>query len=135
MSLNDRNLGVASGVDMHDGIANPTESSNNPNPMDTNYVTDPTSKRRGAGAGHHFTGDRQAARAFRETAGVIEGRPGIIESTNIDPLNEHSNDNDGWANATRNPGTASPGVGGKGQSTTDSAKQAMGNVKEVVFGK
>ncbi|KAF9053607.1 hypothetical protein BDZ89DRAFT_1056191 [Hymenopellis radicata] len=125
---------------MHEGLANPTESSSNPNPMDTNYVKDPASKRRGSAGHHHHHhhkdhDEREAARAYRETAGVIEGRPGIIESTNIDPLNEHSNDNDGWANVTRNTGTASPGLGGKAQSAADSAKQAMGTVKEVVYGK
>ena len=46
---------------------------------------------RGAGAGDNFDGDKQAARTFKETAGVVEGRPGIIETTNIDPLNENSN--------------------------------------------
>ena len=45
----------------------------------------------GAGAGPGFDGHEQAARNFSQTAGVVEGRPGIIESTNIDPLNENSN--------------------------------------------
>ena len=39
----------------------------------------------------NFDGDKQAARTFKQTAGVIEGRPGILETTNIDPLNENSN--------------------------------------------
>ena len=58
----------------------------------TRQVTDPTSETRGAGAGANFTGDADAARNFKQTAGVVEGRPGIIESTHIDPLSEHSND-------------------------------------------
>ena len=54
-------------------------------------MTDPTSETRGAGAGSNFSGDKDAARNFSQTAGVVEGRPGIIESANIDPLNENSN--------------------------------------------
>jgi hypothetical protein len=53
---------------------------------------DPTNSEMGAGAGSNFQGDRDAARNFRDTSGVVEGRPGIIESSNIDPLNERSND-------------------------------------------
>lgn len=54
-------------------------------------VTDPTTDSFGAGVGSNFTGHEDAARNFRKTAGVVEGRPGIVESTNIDPLNENSN--------------------------------------------
>ena len=56
-------------------------------------VTDPTDETLGAGAAgnFNFTGHKEAARNFSQTAGVVEGRPGIIESTNIDPLNENSN--------------------------------------------
>lgn len=54
-------------------------------------VTDPTTDDMGAGAGSNFRGGEDAQRNFKQTAGVIEGRPGIIESTNIDPLNEDSN--------------------------------------------
>ena len=65
-----------------------------------NQVPDPTTETRGAGAGENFAGGRDAARALgqlqtdKKTAGsgVVEGRPGIIESTHIDPLDEHSND-------------------------------------------
>ena len=55
-------------------------------------VEDPTTDQLGAGAGAHFTGARDAARNFSQSAGVCEGRPGIIESSNIDPLNENSNE-------------------------------------------
>ncbi|PBK96786.1 hypothetical protein ARMGADRAFT_1076928 [Armillaria gallica] len=92
MSLNDTSLG-AMGADIHPGVANPTASSNNANPMDTNFVSDPTSKAHGAGAGAHFKGDRQAAQAMKQAAGVIEARPGIIESTHIAPLNDDPNRN------------------------------------------
>jgi hypothetical protein len=94
------------GVDTYPGVANPTSSSNNSNPMTSNFVSDPTTSDRGAGAGPDFDGDQQATRNFKQTAGVAEGRPGIIESTNIDPLNENSNKDDGWANATKQPGHA-----------------------------
>ena len=59
--------------------------------MPTVQVTDPTDETLGAGAAGNFTGHKEAARNFSQAAGVVEGRPGIIESTNIDPLNENSN--------------------------------------------
>ena len=59
--------------------------------MRNNFVDDPTTASRGAGAGPNFDGDRQAQRNFSQTAGVVEGRPGIIESTHIDPLSETAN--------------------------------------------
>lgn len=59
--------------------------------IDSFQVTDPTSANRGAGAGPNFDGHLQAARGFKETAGVVEGRPGVIETANIDPLNQNSN--------------------------------------------
>ena len=55
-------------------------------------MTDPTTGSFGAGAPGNFTGHHDAQRNFKETAGIIEGRPGIIESTNIDPLSENSNE-------------------------------------------
>lgn len=54
-------------------------------------VQDPTTEDLGAGAGANFDGAAQAQRTFKETAGVVEGRPGVIESSNIDPLNQNSN--------------------------------------------
>lgn len=62
-----------------------------PYSLSASQVTDPTSEDFGAGAGPNFQGHQQAARNFKETAGVVEGRPGIIETANIDPLNENSN--------------------------------------------
>jgi hypothetical protein len=61
-------------------------------PLHSFQADDPTNSEMGAGAGSNFQGDRDAARNFRDTSGVVEGRPGIIESSNIDPLNERSND-------------------------------------------
>ncbi|KAL0946976.1 hypothetical protein HGRIS_013126 [Hohenbuehelia grisea] len=106
MSLNDKDTTLAGNrsADIYPGVANPTISSMNNDPKAANFVTDPTTEVLGAGAGPNFDGDRQATRMFSQTSGVVEGRPGIIESTNIDPLNENSNKDDGWANATTNPG-------------------------------
>ncbi|KAJ7285922.1 hypothetical protein C8J57DRAFT_1431568 [Mycena rebaudengoi] len=105
MATNDKNIpgAGAMGVGVYPGVANPTSSSMPTNPMDTNFVTDPTTEERGAGAGPNFEGDKQAKRLFKETAGVIEGEPGIIESTNVHPLREDSNKDDGWAHATNPP--------------------------------
>ncbi|PIL30533.1 hypothetical protein GSI_07233 [Ganoderma sinense ZZ0214-1] len=65
-------------------------------------VPDPTTEIRGAGAGENFAGGRDAARAMgklqsdEKTVGLgvvnVEGRPGIMESTHIGLLDEHSND-------------------------------------------
>jgi len=44
-------------------------------------------------------------------AGVIEAHPGIIESTNIHPLNRDSNKEDGWAG---HPNTTHPDGGQAG---------------------
>ena len=53
-------------------------------------VEDPTTEEFGAGAGPNFQGHIQARKNFSKTAGVIEGRPGIIESTHIEPLKENT---------------------------------------------
>ncbi|KAJ6547483.1 hypothetical protein B0H19DRAFT_1075325 [Mycena capillaripes] len=106
MALNDKNLPIgAQGVGVYPGVANPTSSSMPTNPMETNFVTDPTTSERGAGAGPNFEGDKNAKRLFKQTAGVIEAEPGIIESTNVHPLRPDSNDDDGWAHATVKPGS------------------------------
>ncbi|KAF9793320.1 hypothetical protein BJ322DRAFT_996030 [Thelephora terrestris] len=90
MSLNDTNLGVAKGVDVYDGIANPTSHSNNSNPLATNLVEDPTTEEKAAGAGPNFQGHIQASNNFKNTAGVVEERPGVIESTHIEPLRDNA---------------------------------------------
>ncbi|KAI0691194.1 hypothetical protein BC835DRAFT_1417309 [Cytidiella melzeri] len=117
MNDKDNTLIGARGVDVHPGVANPTISSTHADPLAANFVTDPTSEETGAGVGSNFDGARQAQRNFNQSAGVVEGRPGIIETTNIDPLNENSNKDDGWAN-TRPSGT---GAGSTASSTADTA--------------
>ncbi|KAI0059088.1 hypothetical protein BV25DRAFT_1809609 [Artomyces pyxidatus] len=131
MSLNDRELGVGKGVDVHPGVANPTASNTHSDPLSSNFVTDPTASDFGAGAGPNFQGHKQAARTLKETSGVVEGRPGIIESTNIDPLNENSNKDDGWANATRTPGSDSSGgvLSGAAGAAYGAANAAAGAAK------
>ncbi|KZT11614.1 uncharacterized protein LAESUDRAFT_741047 [Laetiporus sulphureus 93-53] len=98
MALNDKDmaLGGNKGIDLYPGVANPTASSTHSDPLASNFVSNAT----GAGEGPGFSGGREARRNFSKTAGVVEGRPGIIESANIDPLNENSNKDDGWANAS-----------------------------------
>jgi len=53
-----------------------------------NFVDNPASDEKGAGASKKFTGHRMAKKAMMAEAGVIESQPGIIESTNIAPLNK-----------------------------------------------
>jgi hypothetical protein len=107
MSLNDREMlgSSAKGANVYPGIANPIPSGTT-NPISTNFVNNPTTSTRGAGAGPNFRGDKEAKRTLNQGAGVCEHHPGIIESTNIDPLNEDSNKDDGWANATKPPSGA-----------------------------
>jgi len=116
MSINDKSpmIGANQGTDVYPGLQNPTARNVQSNPLKSNFVDDPTSDEMGAGASNTFRGGQDARKALRSGAGVVEARPGIIDSADIDPLNEHSNDRDGWANAS-SPATG-PG------STTDNAK-------------
>jgi len=98
MSLNDRDLGVAKGTNVYGGSANPTSHSKHT----TNFIEDPATEELGAAAGPNF----QARKDFRDTAGVVEGRPGIIESTHIDPLRENTSQRDQWEDV----GVTSPGA-------------------------
>lgn len=49
-------------------------------------VTDPTSEDVGAGVGPTFQGGKDAERALKPGAGVVEAKPGIIADSNIAPL-------------------------------------------------
>ncbi|KAI8999021.1 hypothetical protein BD414DRAFT_476748 [Trametes punicea] len=132
MSLNDKDVTLSAnkGADIHPGIANPTASSNHADPLSANFVDDPTSEARGAGAGEGFSGHLEAKRNFSKSAGVVEGRPGIIETTNIDPLNENSNKDDGWANA----GSGTSGSSGVGGSLGGVAQTAYNTASSVASG-
>ncbi|KZV70650.1 hypothetical protein PENSPDRAFT_664963 [Peniophora sp. CONT] len=133
MSVNDRELGGNKGVDTYPGVANPTIHNGVNDPMALNFVNDPTTEDTGAGAGPNFEGHKQAQRNFAQTSGVVEGKPGIIESANIDPLNENSNKDDGWANATREPG-ASSGVTGASSGVAESATGYASQAASVATG-
>ncbi|KAI0648273.1 hypothetical protein C8Q79DRAFT_564826 [Trametes meyenii] len=145
MSLNDKDvtLGANTGADLYPGVANPTASSTHADPLAANFVTDPTTEALGAGARNDFMGHKEAQRNFSQSAGVVEGRPGIIEATNIDPLNENSNKDDGWANA-RMSRTSSSGVGSSlgsaaqttynaGVSVASGAASAASNVAQSAY--
>ncbi|TFK42634.1 hypothetical protein BDQ12DRAFT_719491 [Crucibulum laeve] len=152
MSLNDTTLIAESarGADIHPGVANPTSVSGGTDPAGANFMKDPTTSEIGAGVDSNFDGHNQARRTFNQTAGVVEGRPGIIESSNIDPLNENSNKDDGWANATSRPTGTAAGAAGPGMVSnakamaTGAVNMAYGTLmgdeeakkagKEAVFG-
>ncbi|KAI5899689.1 uncharacterized protein SCHCODRAFT_02605840 [Schizophyllum commune H4-8] len=133
MSVNDKQLNQGFGADVYPGSANPTSSSNHANPMRNNFVDDPTTASRGAGAGPNFDGDRQAQRNFSQTAGVVEGRPGIIESSHIDPLSETANKDDGWANATQTPRTQA-GIAGTAKNIATSAATVASGTAQAAYG-
>ncbi|CAL1703660.1 unnamed protein product [Somion occarium] len=129
---NDNTLVGARGVDVHPGVANPTISSTHADPLAANFVTDPTTDVRGAGAASNFTGHKEAQRNFSKTAGVVEGRPGVIETSNIDPLNENSNEDDGWANARTE--TAGSGAGSTASGAFNAATSTASSVAGVAAG-
>lgn len=92
---------------VYPGVANPNPS----NAIDSTARDNPdfaaaqdTGRFRPGGAGTEFREQLSAQRVYNESPGVIEHHPGIIESSNIDPLNENSNKDDGWANSTSGPG-------------------------------
>jgi hypothetical protein len=94
MSINDKDLNIrgAQSQDAWPGLANPSKhNSLATDPLKTNFVEDPTTEDTGAGAEDNFVGHRMAKKALQPQAGVIEARPGIIETTDIDPLNHDSN--------------------------------------------
>jgi len=125
MSFNAHGFGGTSGAPgAYTSTTDPINSSTRRDPFQTSFAADPTTTRLGVNDGDRFTGQRQAARKHDETSGVIEARPGIIETSNIDPLNENSNKDDGWANATRQPGggaSASSGLSGLAHGALDKA--------------
>jgi len=117
MALNDRDpiLRGAKAADAHPGVANPTSFGGEGNPIAANFVDDPTTEDKGAGAGANFQGGAQAARSLRQTSGIKESSgSGIIETTHIDPLND---------NATQTPGSGNRGTG-VGQKAYDAANTA-----------
>lgn len=92
MALNERNIGTNKTTGAYPGIANPTPHSAS---LSTK-ATDPTAKEIGAGTGSQSVGrrddakhaQREAMHTRRASAGVVEGHPGIIESSHIEPLDD-----------------------------------------------
>jgi len=133
MSLNDLEISnqTAKSTATYAGVANPTKSGAT-DPISSNFVNDPTTPTLGAGAPHDFDGHKHAARQLRTQAGVIEARPGIIESTNIDPLNENSNKDDGWANVK--PTSSVSRAADSGKSYAASAADVITGATKLAYG-
>jgi len=110
--FNDKSMKPGVSNDVWPGSANPTTRNAGGDTRAANFIDDPTTGERGAGAPSNFTGDRAAKKAMLAQAGVIESQPGIIETTNIDPLNQDSNKDDGWAghSNTKRPDKSQAGV-------------------------
>ncbi|KAJ3509214.1 hypothetical protein NMY22_g16365 [Coprinellus aureogranulatus] len=112
---------------VHPGIANPTASNNIDgfSRVNPNFGDSPNTRKFGAGSGPEFLGQKVPT----ERPGMNEYDSGMLDSTNIDPLNENSNRgnpantgrangadfgiDDGWANATTKPGAGGPSATGK----------------------
>ncbi|KAI6028825.1 hypothetical protein F5J12DRAFT_396887 [Pisolithus orientalis] len=84
MALNERDNGASKAASIYPG------STSNPK------VPEPTFGEKGTGTGAHLKGhrddikhaQRDAMHTRRASAGVVEGYPGIIESSHIEPLDE-----------------------------------------------
>lgn len=119
------------------GIANMVDSNtidgmHNTNP---NFANAPNSSSFGAGSGPDFQFQEPESNAQRGRIGrapIAERPSGILESTNIDPLNENSNKDDGWANVKGGPeGGHTDAKVQEGQQTSFAAgvlKLAMGKI-------
>jgi len=129
--LNDQKLGIAKGVDVYPTVANPTSHNSNSNPVGNNF-TDELGE--GAGRGWKQGRHRHAARNFGKTAGVIEARPGIIETCHIDPLNESSLYEDEWKNPSSCGSAAPTTPGAGGAAILDSAAVVVGGSVRMAYG-
>ncbi|KAL0579946.1 hypothetical protein V5O48_002030 [Marasmius crinis-equi] len=89
-------------------------------------INNPTNEQDLGVGQEHIPGTNTQAATEKQQAGVVEARPGIIESSNIDPLNENSNKDDGWANAKSTTG---------GESLTSKAADMANKAYEAVTGK
>jgi len=132
MSLNDKDITLkpAASNDVWPGSANPTSQNMGGDTKAANFMNDPTTEDTGAGAPADFEGHKMAKKAIYAEAGVVEARPGIIDSTNIDPLNENSNKDDGWANATDPPGTSAA----KSSTTTNTTGSIVDSATSMATG-
>ncbi|KAL0579945.1 hypothetical protein V5O48_002029 [Marasmius crinis-equi] len=96
-----------------------------------NPVAEPNE--RDIGEAIHYGTNKQAL--DKQQAGVVEARPGIIESANIDPLNENSNKDDGWANAKSTTTSSSSGGESLTSKATNMASDMANKAYETVVGK
>ncbi|KAH6918636.1 hypothetical protein BKA70DRAFT_1247776 [Coprinopsis sp. MPI-PUGE-AT-0042] len=132
--MNDKEMNNST---VYPGVANPTKANDltQIDPAANNFMRDPTTPSLGAGADpDRFEGHLQAKRTLEQAGGgVIEARPGIVESANIDPLNENSNKDDGWANTTARPNVSGPSAG-SGQGMAASASHVAWGAANTAAG-
>ena len=79
-------------------------------------------------------GDRDARRAMRRYSGVVEGHPGIIESTHIEPLDEDYKEDGKWSLYGMNPVNEcrDDAEGGRGRTMEQSMPVQAQSLKERV---
>ncbi|KAI6131862.1 hypothetical protein EV401DRAFT_320552 [Pisolithus croceorrhizus] len=110
MALNEHNIGTNRTAGAYPGIANPTPHSASFNPMATDRPTEETGPGTGSQLGSHRDdakhAQREAMHTRRASAGVVEGHPGIIESSHIEPLDEEYKE--GEAGRGRTMGRSTP---------------------------
>lgn len=86
MAFNERNISGNMGA--YPDVGNPAAHSS---------AVDPSKTSASATQERSARGDRDARRAMRRYSGVVEGHPGIIESTHIEPLDEDYKEDGKWS--------------------------------------
>ncbi|KAH7889266.1 hypothetical protein F5I97DRAFT_1842957, partial [Phlebopus sp. FC_14] len=109
-------------------IYNPTAHTTHGDPLASTYIKDPMDEQMDD---DNFTRGL-TKRQSREMAGVIEARPGIIESTHIDPLSD--DEDDPWTHVEdprpkqqQQPRQGTPGM-------KERMRNAAGGATDVVYG-
>lgn len=133
MALNERDIGASKAASVYPGVANPTPRSSTSNPK----VPEPTFGEKGTGTGAHLKGyrddikhaQRDAMHTRRASAGVVEGYPGIIESSHIEPLDEEYKE--GEAGRGRSMGRSIPT---QGQGLKERLATAAEGAANIVYG-
>lgn len=133
MALNERNIGTNKTAGAYPGIANPTSRGAS---LSTK-ATDPSAEETGAGTGSQLGGhrddakhaQREAMHTRRASAGVVEGHPGIIESSHIEPLDEDYKE--GEAGRGRTMGRSTPV---QTQALKDRITTAAEGAANIVYG-
>ncbi|KAI6103539.1 hypothetical protein F5141DRAFT_1239170 [Pisolithus sp. B1] len=116
MALNEHNIGTNRTAGAYPGIANPTLHSASFNPMVTDRPTEET-------------GAEKRCTPRRASAGVVEGHPGIIESSHIEPLDEEYKE--GEAGRGRTMGRSTPM---QAQALKERISAAAEGAANVVYG-